>query len=132
MKEAIDYIAEAWNNVTQKTIQNCWIKTGIIPSYDDDMDDTDDDVNIQDLEEENEIEVLLNELPETDEIREYFQILDQEIPTEKHLTEEQIINMVQTDKDQEREESENDDDDEEVPSVPVKKAIDGLETFISF
>lgn len=65
MKEAIDYIAEAWNSVTQQTIQNCWIKTGILPLYDNEIDD---DMNIQELEDENEIEDLLNELPEADEI----------------------------------------------------------------
>ena len=42
IKEAIDYIAEEWNNVTQKTIWNCWIKTGILPLYDDeDVDESD-------------------------------------------------------------------------------------------
>jgi hypothetical protein len=97
------------------------------------MDDMDDDANIQDFEEEDEIEDLLNELPEIDEIQEYFRIFDQEIPTEEILTEEQIINMIQADKeDQEMEENENEDGDEEIPPVSVKKALDGLETFISF
>ena len=32
IKEAIDYIADAWDNVTDKTIFNCWVKTGILPS----------------------------------------------------------------------------------------------------
>ena len=62
---------------------------------------------------------------------------DQEIPTEEILTEEQIINMIQADKeDQEMEENENDDDDddddEEIPAVSVNKALNGLETFINF
>jgi len=39
MKEAIDHIALAWNNVSQIIIQNCWNKMGILPSYDDEMDD---------------------------------------------------------------------------------------------
>ena len=30
------------------------------------------------------------------------------------------------------EESENDNDDEEIPSISIKKAADGLKTFISF
>ena len=34
MKEAIDHIALAWNNVSQITIQNCWNKIGILPLYD--------------------------------------------------------------------------------------------------
>src|SRR6185295_7855724 len=106
MKETIDYIALAWNNVSQITIQNCWNKTGILPSYDDEIDD------------------LINELPDDNEIREYFQKLDHEIPTEEYLTEEQIINMIQADKeDQEMEESENDNDDEEIPSISIKKLL---------
>ena len=32
IKEAINYVAEAWNHVTEETIQNCWKKTGILPS----------------------------------------------------------------------------------------------------
>ena len=35
IKEAIDFIADAWNNVTQTTIRNCWMKTGILPNSDD-------------------------------------------------------------------------------------------------
>jgi len=132
MKEAIDYVASTWNNVSQMTIQNCWTKTGIVPSYDDEMDDdTNDDTNSED---DDEIEDLLNELPDNDEIREYFQRLDHEIPVEEYLTEGQIINMVQADnEDRGIGESENDDDDdEEITPVSIKKAIDGLNTFIGF
>jgi len=71
-------------------------------------------------------------LPEgTDDILEYFQMLDREIPTEDHLTEEQIINMVQNENDQ-MEESEDNDENEEIPPIPMKKAVDGLETFINY
>ncbi|CAB4481139.1 unnamed protein product [Rhizophagus irregularis] len=88
IKEAIDYIAESWNNVTPTTIQNCWIKT------------------------------------ETADVLEYFQLLDREIPTEEHLTEEQIIDMVRNEENQ-VEESEDDDENEEIPLISVKKAING-------
>ena len=60
MKEAIDHIALAWNNVSQITIQNCWNKTGILPSYDAHDDGMDDNVSIQDFEDEDEIEDLIN------------------------------------------------------------------------
>lgn len=78
-----------------------------------------------------ELENLLNDLPETDDILDYFQMLDGDIPTEDYLTEEQIINLVQV---EEKEESDDDDDDddEEIPPVSAKKAVDGLKTFISF
>ena len=29
--DSIKYCSTAWNNVTSKTIANCWIKTGILP-----------------------------------------------------------------------------------------------------
>ena len=117
--------------MTPKTIQHCWIKTDILPSYDDDMVNDDDDVYIQDYEDDDEIESLLNELPETDEILEYFQMLDHEIPTEEYLTDEQIINMMQADKENQKvEECENEND--EIPVVSVKKAVSGLETFVHF
>ncbi|CAB4437036.1 unnamed protein product [Rhizophagus irregularis] len=49
IKEAIDYITEGWNNVTQKTIRNCWIKTDILSTYDDDdiaIDEEDFELNV--------------------------------------------------------------------------------------
>ena len=39
IKNAIDYLADAWENVTDETIFNCWVKTGILPSNENDMDD---------------------------------------------------------------------------------------------
>lgn len=74
IKEAIDYIAERWNNVTQKTIKNCQIKTGILSTYDDD-----------------EIENLLNHLPESDNIIEYFQILNQKFQLKKTLLMKKLL-----------------------------------------
>src|SRR3954453_21784627 len=32
IKEVINYIAKMWDHVTEETIQNCWKKTGILPS----------------------------------------------------------------------------------------------------
>jgi len=105
------------------------LKTGILSSYneftDENIDYEKDDADIQ---EEDEIEIFFNSLSEVEEeVREYFQILDQDIPTEKTLTEEQIVNMMLTD---EKEESDSEED--EISPVPVKKAIDGLKTFINF
>jgi len=128
IKEAIDYIAEAWDNVSQKTIQNCWKKTGILPSYDDD----------DNIDNNNEWDFELNEfkdkfdfdyLSEDDNLQEYFQIFDQEIPTEEQLTDDQIINLVQ---DNEDEDESDIDTDEEIPLISVKKSGDGLRTFVNY
>ena len=81
----------------------------------------DDDIREQDNE---EIAGLLNALPDAEGIQEYFQIIDQNIPTEEFLTDEQIVNMVLT---EEKEESDIEEE-KEVPPVLVNKAIDGLKT----
>src|SRR6266542_6087085 len=105
------------------------LKTSILSSYneftDENIDYEKDDADIQ---EEDEIEIFFNSLSEVEEeVREYFQTLDQNILTEKTLTEEQIVNMMLTD---EKEESDSEED--EISPVPVKKAIDGLKTFINY
>ena len=77
-----------------------------------------------------ELKDLLYELPEdSDDVLKYFQTLDDEIPTEEILTEEQIINFIR----EEGEENDDDDDDDEIiPPIPAKKATSGLETFINY
>ena len=35
IKEAIDYLVDAWKQVTKETIYNYWKKTGILPSLTD-------------------------------------------------------------------------------------------------
>ncbi|GBB94841.1 hypothetical protein RclHR1_24210002 [Rhizophagus clarus] len=89
IKVVINYITDAWSNITQTTIQNCWIKTGILPSGNikdvDDVNNNGDDINL-DL---SELERLLDELPEdSDNLLEYFQMLDKEISTKEILTDE--------------------------------------------
>ncbi|GBB99166.1 hypothetical protein RclHR1_34380001, partial [Rhizophagus clarus] len=50
IKVVINYITDAWSNITQTTIQNCWIKTGILPSGNikdvDDVNNNGDDINL--------------------------------------------------------------------------------------
>ncbi len=125
VKEAIDYIAEGWNNVTQKTIWNCWIKTGILPLYDDE------DVDESDLDDD-EVGNLFYHLPESDDIIEYFQILDHDVPTEENLTDEAIINLVQFEKEKGNVNDDDDDDDDKILPISVKNAVGRLETFINY
>jgi hypothetical protein len=107
------------------------MKTSIL-NEDNINDDYTDDENVNEemdqinMQEEEEIENLLGNLPEVKELREYFQMLDSEIPTEEQLTDEQIINMVLS---EEKEESENDD---EVTPISINKAVVGLKTFIDY
>ena len=113
-------------------IQNCQKKTGILPSYDDDVDDDSaDDINEQDFEVDELDDIDLDDLPQADNLREYFQMLDQEIPTEEYLFENQIINLVQGEENED--ESDTDADaDEEIPLVFAKNSVNALKTFINY
>ncbi|GBB94569.1 hypothetical protein RclHR1_23820002 [Rhizophagus clarus] len=129
IKEAIDYIANAWSNVTQTTIQNCWIKTGILPSgniEDVDVNNNSDNIN-SDL---SELESLLDDTEDSDNLLEYFQMLDKEISTEEILTDEQIIKYDESEKD--KDDDDDDDDDDVIPLVPAKNAVDSLKIFIDY
>ena len=124
VKEAIDFIAEAWDNVTQTTIRNCWKKTGILPSSDLIVDD----INMEDFELDELDEIDIDFLPEADNLRNYLEILDEDIPTEEHLTDEQILNLLQD----EEYESENESEDEEVLIVSEKEEIEACKTLINY
>ncbi|RIA83651.1 hypothetical protein C1645_833464 [Glomus cerebriforme] len=92
------------------------IKTGILPSYDDDdnVDEKESELNVNN----DKIKDLLNHLLESDNVLEYFQIFDHEVLTEENLTDEEIINLVQGDKgDKENQEAEEEDDDDEIPVI---------------
>ncbi|CAG8593719.1 144_t:CDS:2, partial [Diversispora eburnea] len=76
-----------------------------------------------------EIINLLDNLPEKNCVQMYFKLIDFDISTEENLTEEQIVNLIQS---EENEESESDSDDDKIFPVSVKDAISGLETFIKY
>ncbi|CAB4428076.1 unnamed protein product [Rhizophagus irregularis] len=72
---------------------NCWIKTGILPSY---IDNDDVNFNWQNFEldsDTTEIEDLFDNLPKADNMQNYFQILNYEILAKENFTEEQIVNL---------------------------------------
>ena len=132
VKEAIDHIAESWNNITETIIRNCQEKTGILPPINEiDMDNMDSDIdnNIDDeLDFEEKIEYLLQNLPEADDIHDYLQKFDSPTSTKDNFTDEQIINLVKS----EENEDDNDTSDEEIPIVSTQQAVNCLQTFIKY
>ncbi|CAG8444188.1 9163_t:CDS:2 [Diversispora eburnea] len=64
---------------------------------------------------DDEIIDLLENLPEKDDVQEYFQLINYNVPTEENLKNEK-----------------SDSDDEEILPVSVKNAVSGLETFIKY
>ena len=69
-------------------------------------------------------------MPEDDNLQEYLRIFDQEIPTEEYLTEDQIVNLVQSE--EKENESDTDTSDEEIPPVSAKDGVNALKTFINY
>ena len=70
-------------------------------------------------------------MEEADEIREYFQIINEDISTEENLNDDQIINLVQNE-DDEINWSDDDNSDEEILLISIKKGMEGLKTFINY
>ena len=94
VKEAMEYVAKAWDLVTAETITNCWRKTGILPTINnDDINDIDDIDDIQQDElaiQENQkiIEDLLQRFSSIQdeyfllELNKYLETIDLTISTE--------------------------------------------------
>ena len=137
IKEAINYVAEAWDHVTEETIQNCWKKTRILPSLTNE--EIDDAIQIQQEmmdDDAADIGQMINELDRddpsaallADALNDFFHDLD-EIPTEEILSDDDIIRLIQ---DQENENDENSDSEEEQMLVPPSDALKSLRTWITF
>ncbi|CAB5394319.1 unnamed protein product [Rhizophagus irregularis] len=135
IKEAIDYVAEAWDCVTEEAVQNCWKKTGILPSLSDE--DRDNASRIQQEMMDNEtadVNQMIEELDMNDDsaaslantLSNFFQELE-EIQTEDILNDADIIRSVQEDTCNESSDSEDDD-----ILVSPSDALKSLETWISF
>ena len=89
--------------------------------------------NIDDEESDfEEIENFLDNLPEATKVQEYLQQIDSPVSTEEHLSDEQIVNLVQFEETENENEDTSDEEDEEIPLVTTKQAIDSLETFIKY
>ena len=138
IKEAINYLADAWENVTKETIINCWIKTGILPtsSSEDINDATELQQEIIDEEMAN-IDQIIKELDVktdshaallADAINEFLLNLDENIPTEEILSDEDIVKLIQ----EEASDENNDDSDEEPELVSFNDALKSLKTWMTF
>lgn len=135
IKEAIDYIAESWDCVTEETVQNCWKKTGILPSLSDEDRDSSSQIQRELVDKETaDINQMIKELDMDDPsaaslvnaLNKFFQDLER-IPTEDILDENDIIKLIQ-----EETYDENNDSDEEDILVSPGDALKSLETWISY
>ena len=140
IKEAIDYLADAWRNVTEETIINCWIKTGILPTSSNE-DVTDAMHTQQEImgEEMANIDQIIGELDIesdpcanllADAINDFFVDLEENIPTEKILSDDDIVKLIQ--EEAHGDENSDDDSDEEPALVSFGNAFKSLKTWMDF
>ncbi|CAB5191514.1 unnamed protein product [Rhizophagus irregularis] len=102
IKKYIKYIAHAWDNVTNNTIKNCWLKADIIPEYSESSDDeninyevyknnADIQLELECLKELEEIQVLINKLDFEDSfIAEEFVLYDDSEITMEMISDDEI------------------------------------------
>jgi hypothetical protein len=124
VKQAIEYIAVAWDNVSISTIKNCWRHTYILPTVGEDIVDAVDSRT----NEHDDVEIIDN-LPDQHRMiaENCIRLLDAPVTTEEILSDEQIVSLVNTEDGESSDES-----DEEIPRVQLKEAKCGLETAIRY
>ncbi|CAG8652735.1 12499_t:CDS:1, partial [Dentiscutata heterogama] len=143
IKHAIDYIADAWSNVSEVTITNCWKKTGILPIVTEN--DIFDAMQVQQdtltHEKENTDQLIIDNLNNNDPytnslsaaLNEFFYSLDEEIPTEDILNENDIIDLIQNEMRNKDDDPNHSDDSEEEPElISLSDARKSLYTWITF
>lgn len=138
IKKCIKYIARAWNNVSQATINNCWLKADILPKDkdgeggEDAIDEADRQIYLSHIEELDEIQELIDKLDFNDPMLadEYINYDDSEITTDM-IPNEEILRVVlpnSNDQDQERE----DDDLQSLPVISHSEAIEAYDKVITY
>ena len=139
IKEAIEIVADAWDNVKQETIKNCWLSTGILPAEmtlvnADNMetDEADNDIIVELI---SALDSLSIAEPSIDSLtaNEYIEIdnnlVSAELPTDEELVEEiplaeGVLHPTQVDME--------DSSEEEEASISVKVGREALVTARKF
>ncbi|GES94707.1 tigger transposable element-derived protein 6-like [Rhizophagus clarus] len=141
VKEAMEYVAQAWDSVKVETIVNCWQKTGILPNNSDDDNGIQQALIAQEManqEDQGGVELLLQQFSSLEnisdeslgEINQYLEIIDLTIPTEQPLTDAEIIQLIL---EEENENPEiNDNDKEEHLVISMQKGFNSLKTWVQY
>ena len=130
INDAINFSNNAWNSVSQKTINNCWKHTGILPCDEmDEIDGIEDDDN-RAFHDEMELQNLINQLPFDDlmDIEEFLH-LDDCLKINEGLTDDEIISMVIKPNNNEPEVEQ---DDEPLVVISKKEALNHLDDLVIF
>lgn len=137
VKEAIDFIGDAWNSINQLTIKRCWKHVGILPTNvlcQVNLDgvsnvDTFDDLSslLDELNQlDNEMDMNCEDNLNVDSSCETF-----EVPKEDNIIREVLVeNDIEPSSSNQNEDEE--DDEIDIPLVPKAAAIEGLRKYISY
>jgi len=135
IKQTIDFIAEAMDQVTPITIRNCWERTGILPLDDDNGDLNQAEQTIDDMEQElcTDLDALINQLdiPNPISAKEYL-INPEESVTEELIFDEQQIILELEAKTEEELISEEEQEPEPEPLVTHSDALKALQTSLLY
>ena len=139
VKKCIKYVARAWDNITNATIKNCWLKAGIMPEYGEPSDD--ESVDREDQENQADIQLELERLRELEEVQvlidklnfeepftaKEFVLYDESEITTDMVSDEEILKAVQLNN-QEKEEVEE----EPLPTITHNEVIECYDKVILY
>ena len=131
--QAIRYIIKSWNEVTAKTIYNCWNHVGILSDNNETDDESDDESDDQLLNELSKTIKALN-LPNAMQIKEFLNIPEEDI-TYEILDDDQIIEeLVDIFKksDENTDDLDERDDGIEIANISINVALKSIETVNMF
>ena len=118
--DAINFLCEAWNGVTEKTMVNCWRKSGLCSGP----------------EENEEVEVIDPEILERlnldSEAFNKWVAVDDSVPTGPSGTDEEIVEEVKNKFDEEENDSSDDEIEVELPKISNSEAFAALNCLKNF
>ena len=128
IRNAIEFVVEAWNQVDPVTIENCWLKTGIISLEDEHDIDTKLDFNKEN--DENDLNNAIQKLPYDDILSALEYINADKLSEDEILLDDDEI--IETVRPRDNKEIAQDDDDEVIPNISLSDVLNSVEKLITF
>jgi hypothetical protein len=131
LKDAIYFVVDAWDAVTDTTVQNCWRHTKILG------DDEEQAQQFDITELQTQVQVLIDQLDveyaETLSAREYID-LEQNEPAMEFISDSEIVQLVNSkySGDNANENNDNDDDETPLPRMSSKQGKTALENALRY
>jgi len=125
IKDAIDWVGQAWHNVSTSTIQNCWNKTGILVQNPR-IDVVNEFIDLS----ETELQSLVNQLSTEHVTIEEYVNLENSVQSSDTLTVEDIVQTIQEPSEDEL--SEDEPFQEPLPNISPSEALCALDKLVIY